>query len=275
MLNGDTLKLDILLTAGFGASLYYFFKGLQVFREYRVLMDTPQTPIRSVAMGLVDIHGKATTDQPVTSPVTNTPCCFYKVDIERWITDKSGGNWIQIATDAEGPRFYLEDASGKVLVDAHHAEYDLLPSACVVTARDSSSPGERIVSKRKRASRGGREPLPPADLFSYAAGASARHSAWGGGVHGRFRLTEFLVVPDHWYDITGTCVENPKPQDERDRSMIAKGTHEPTFLITWRGEKEIRGTLRKRAAKHIFGGGAVAIVCLGLFLLIHGWLFGH
>ena len=70
---------------GFGAGLYYFYKGFRTFREYRVLMDTPEIPIRSVAMGLVEIHGKATGIPPIPSPVTQTPCFFYKVDIEHWV----------------------------------------------------------------------------------------------------------------------------------------------------------------------------------------------
>jgi hypothetical protein len=74
------------------------------------------------------------------------------------------------------------------------------------------------------------------------------------------------VLPEHWYDLTGTCVENPKPRDENDRNMIVKGTHEPTFLLTWRSEKEIRRTLRHRAVKCIFAGAVVAVTCLGILL---------
>ena len=55
--------------------------------------------------------------------------------------------------------------------------------------------------------------------------------------------------------------------------MIMKGTNEPTFLITFRSEQEIRKTLRNRAAKSIFGGGILAVVCVGIFLAKHSWLF--
>ena len=55
--------------------------------------------------------------------------------------------------------------------------------------------------------------------------------------------------------------------------MIVKGTNEPTFLITWRSEKEMRKTLRNRSAKCIFGGAILAVACLGIFLAKHGWLF--
>lgn len=111
---------------GFGGGIYYFFKGFRTFREYRVVEDTPEMPIRSIAMGLVRVHGKALGDELVSSPVAHTPCFFYKVDIEKWQQDKDGGHWSKYRTDADGVRFYVQDGSGKVLVDPHNAEYDLV-----------------------------------------------------------------------------------------------------------------------------------------------------
>ena len=272
MSSDDSIKADFWLTVGFGAGLYYFYKGFRTFREYRVLADTPELPIRSLAMGLVEIHGQARIGQPVPSPVTQTPCCFYKVDIERWVKDKNGGHWSHTATDAGGPRFYLEDTSGKVLVDAHNAEYDLLQNAKVETGRGLGSGLGRLL--------GGIGSSSPAsgfkgDLWAYASDAVARHKGgnmFGGGTGSgeRYRLTEYLVVPDHWYDLTGTCVENPEPKDDYDRNMVMKGKNEPTFLISWRGEKEIERTLRNRAVKYIFGGAILSIVCLAILLAKYG-----
>src|SRR5208337_1205120 len=127
--------LEVAAVAGFGAGLFWFIKGFRIYREYRVLADTPEIPIRSVAMGLVEIHGQAKGPQTVLAPVTKTPCFFYKVDIERWVRDKNGGHWSHAATQAEGTRFYIEDATGKVLVDAHGAEYDLIQTTKRETGR--------------------------------------------------------------------------------------------------------------------------------------------
>ena len=271
MSSDDSTKIDLWLALGFGAGLYYFYQGFRVFREYRVLMDTPEIPIRSVAMGLVEVHGKATGVPPVPSPVTKTPCFFYQVDIEHWVTDKNGGHWSHLCTDCDGPRVYLQDTTGKVLVDAHNAEFDLIQTGRMETRGSgwktlfsgiSSSTGPTGVSF---------------DLGTYASEAVARHKGTGlfssSGSGQRYRLTEHLVIPEHWYDITGTCVENPEPQDEHDRNLLVKGTNEPTFLITWRSEQEIRRTLRNRAAQRIFGGGILAVVCLAIFLAKYGWLF--
>jgi hypothetical protein len=90
---------------------------------------------------------------------------------------------------------------------------------------------------------------------------------------GRYRFTEYCIVPDHSYDVTATCKENPAPQDEHDRNMLLKGTNEPTFLISYRTEKQIESRLRWRAAGYVFGGAVLAIGALAIFLAHHGWLF--
>src|SRR5579862_6927006 len=82
MSSDASTKIDVWLTIGFGAGLYLFYEGFKTFREYKVLADTPEIPIRSVAMGFVQVHGQATGVPPVMSPVTKSPCFFYKVDIE-------------------------------------------------------------------------------------------------------------------------------------------------------------------------------------------------
>ena len=44
-------------------------------------------------------------------------------------------------------------------------------------------------------------------------------------------LIERCVLPCHEYDITGTCSENPVARDETERTVIRKGTNEPTFIV--------------------------------------------
>ena len=112
------------LFLGTGAGVWIFFKGFRVFREFKIVADTPRMPIRSIPMGLVQVRGQALSDQLIPSPVTHTPCCFYQVKIERYETGEHGG-WKHYRTDMDGAKFYLQDQTGKVLVDSYAAEYDL------------------------------------------------------------------------------------------------------------------------------------------------------
>lgn len=284
------------MVVGLGAGVFLFFKGFRVYREYRILEDTPEVPIRSVAMGLVHIHGKARGGHLVPSPVSKTPCFFYKVDIDMWKTNsKGGGSWTHYKTVASGVPFYLEDSSGKVLMDAHGAEYDLIQTVKRETGRGLGSGLARLFSDKPDPALMTGALVTDDELISYAqsavstgGGASVLGSvrqltigvSWnmnlGGGGSGsssrRYRFTECCILPDHWYDVTGTCVENPAPQDEHDRNMIRKGENEPTFLISWRAEKEIERMLRNRAALYVFGGAALSVVCLGGLLFRLGWL---
>lgn len=49
MSNSDNLAVYAFL--GFFAGLYIFFKGFRQFRNYLLVEDTPEIPIRGVAMG--------------------------------------------------------------------------------------------------------------------------------------------------------------------------------------------------------------------------------
>jgi hypothetical protein len=112
------------LLLGTGAGVWIFFKGFRVFREFKIVADTPRMPIRSLPMGLVQVRGQALTDQLIPSPITHTPCCFYQIKIERYETGEHGG-WKHHRTAMDGAKFYVQDKTGKVLVDSYSAEYDL------------------------------------------------------------------------------------------------------------------------------------------------------
>jgi hypothetical protein len=339
-------------------------------------------------MGLVHVRGKATGEQRVISPVTGMPCFFYKVEIDRWETKDDSGQWTRYRTDADGVPFHLADGTGKVVVEAHAAELDLLQTGMRkvhdtprVSALSAPSPRSATVptdddlrryvsevgvkrlgsmvgrgldalgplkdpdkEQKKKAvvemfTRGLRSPDavqklmslqqplmqrrleemgPQSDPFQEQARREAmeamKHPVDSaefaehiqqvmGNLHdpqqrqhvmhamesmarvqqgglaammpaasGEYRLTEFCIVPDQTYEVTGTCVENPAPTDQHDRNKIVKGQSEPTFLISCRNEKQIKSNLRRRAALYIFGGAGLSTVCVAILLFKYGLL---
>jgi hypothetical protein len=334
------------LLLGLGAGVWLFFKGFRVMREYKVLEDTPRIPIRSVPMGFVHIRGQAQSAQLIPSPVSQTPCCFYKVDIDEWKSEGRSRTWVRCSTDFNGYQFHLADDTGKILIDAHAAEYDLpLTATRVVDSNGSASNDAHLlqyvqfarthsftdrmaqaVDKRftkagasdnpqlqaKRealrdvfagissATQGGKPPIealqrlfnatgPLADPVKeqkrqmllqnlQLAGAASQSGLLDhlmpemGPASGRFRLREYVVTPGQEYLISGTCMENCDSAAEQDRSMIAKGPHEPTFVISTKSDVQIHHALEKRALLMIFGGAAAALLCT-VGLLVHFGLF--
>ena len=366
---------------GFFAGLYIFFKGFRQFRNYLLIADTPEIPIRSVPMGFVQVHGNAQGEKTIPSPVSHTPCFAYKVVIERWESrsGNQGAGWRHHRTDVDGVAFYLADATGKVLVEARGADLDLPQTArCEAGGGVSAATGvaatqqellkyvsqadahwmgswvERGLKHVSPLADSGKEqqrqalmgafqftpgspdfmrgmmtmmaPMMQQRLQSMGAQSDPQHeearqvmlqafthppgspefleslkqvealagkpesthkfnlvlrAASGDGeavgglfsaASGRYRFTEYCLVPAATYNISGTCVENPHPQDVNDRNMIVQGTNEKEFLISSRTEKQVESRLRWRAAGMVAGGAALSVICLVILLAKLGML---
>jgi hypothetical protein len=176
------------LLLGIGAGVVLFFKGFRKFREYKIVCDTPRMPIRSIAMGLVHVKGKARRDQLLSSPLTRTACCFYRVKIERWESGKDGG-WKACGLDSDGRKFSLQDDTGAVLIDSDGAEFDL-----------PGSPPRIVNSDRPQAASGSgpgdRELL---EYVQYARGH------------------QFVAKAQHWLEKKGTLAD---PRREQGRQAL-------------------------------------------------------
>jgi len=246
-----------ILTWCFGYPAYHFFlRGFRSYRQYRLLADMPEIRIGAIPMGLVQIHGKAHGAPSLTSPVTKNPCFLYKVLIEEYTPARRS----RFVPDVRVGKFSLVDATGEVLVDPNGAELDLIENS---VREIGGSRTENSVEPGARAS----------ELESYCEEFMHRFplgrmstSPWV-----KYRLTEYCVLPGHWYDVTGTCVENPDPSDSSHRNMIVKGSKENTLLISWRSERVVEERLRHRATRYILGGAIVALSYPALLFWLWGW----
>lgn len=119
-----------------------FFVAFKQYREYRILADAPKAKVRSMPMGLVHLKGKAT-GEPLTSPLTGTRCFTFTADIAEWVrtrTKKGGTKWTWRTTagDDDLKQFYLDDGTGRVLVQPGGAEQgiDLQPTFSCEIGKD-------------------------------------------------------------------------------------------------------------------------------------------
>lgn len=85
------------------------------------IRNTPTSKVRAVAVGLVELSGKARCLDKLLSPITKSPSAYYEVCAEYYYHTKKSSGWRTFYRDISNKRFYLEDDTGKVLIDPNDA----------------------------------------------------------------------------------------------------------------------------------------------------------
>lgn len=250
----------VLLGGTLAVGLYYFFKGFRVYWKFRLLENVPLIAIRGVAMGFVRVRGRASGEEVLTSPVSNQPCYYYKLLVEKFTKDKDNREWWVVwRNDSDAVPFYLEDETGKVLIYPRGAELDLSRSARVLVAGELPDKlGGRIEPASVEEARD-----PELNLYRAMATLGA-----GGPEVGRYRLTEHAIFSGADYDLAGTCFPNPLSKGDGDRKMIKKGKTDETFVISDRSSAGVTQRLDLVATLHIYGGALLAVVSAALITLV-------
>jgi len=107
------------------AGVYVFYRGFRMLQRKRLIENTPTSKIRSAAIGLVEVSGLANGPYTIPAPVSQLPCYFHRTMV--WIYVQSGKNkrWKKVVDVRLQVPFYLEDETGRVLVDPSDAELDI------------------------------------------------------------------------------------------------------------------------------------------------------
>src|SRR5205814_3004724 len=118
---------NALVLAGIGAAagVYWFYKGFRLLQRKRLILNTPASKIRSASMGLVEISGLATGPYVINSPLTQMSCYYYRSIAWQYQQRGKNSEWVKVAEETLHVPFYIDDGSGKLLVDPSGAEMDL------------------------------------------------------------------------------------------------------------------------------------------------------
>jgi hypothetical protein len=253
-MNGDEDIFWAFLGTGFGA--WTFFKGFRVLRNKRLVENTPTSKCRSVAMGFVEVSGKARGDLTFPSLIGQVPCYCSEIKIERYEKRGKSSSWHEVHKRSKSVDFYVEDETGRVRVNPVEAEFDL---SCDVEYESESG----LVTWLKQAlSNEEVQTRPIKDLFySYCI-------AQGVGWRGPMRFKEYNLCPGGPVFVMGTAGEVPGVQDENLRVLIRKGQHHPWFFIAEGSQKDVLQKLGRNTWLYILGGMALTLISLG-------WLLGR
>jgi hypothetical protein len=193
---------------GILAGVYLFFNGFRLLQRKKLILDTPASKIRSASLGMVELSGLANGPYTVPAPITERRCYFYRTAVWEWRRQGRSSQWVKVAAECAHVPFFLDDNTGKVLIDPRGAELDL---HCDFQQQFSDS----IFSSDDGA---------PPNVRAFLS----RHGLMTGN---KIKVEEYCIKPKNAMFVLGTLAENhgqvlaPKPifDDEHDTRISKDG----------------------------------------------------
>lgn len=184
--SSDPRGLVLWFLVGFGAGIGLFIYGFRLLQRRRLILDTPFSKIRSAAMGMVEVSGLAVGPYTMVAPITTHPCYYYSTAVWEYKQNGKNKNWVKVAGECMHLPFFVDDNTGRVLVDPRGANLDL--------HRDFQQEFCDSFFTTK-------EPM-PGNVRSFLS----RH---GIVTYNKIKVEEYCIKPKNSLFILGTLGENP------------------------------------------------------------------
>lgn len=107
-----------------GASLAGFYFTFYNWRRLRLIEDAPTARVRSAHQGYLELEGdgRLMDGEPIIAPLTSSHCLWYRFKIEEKQKRGDSEEWKVIQQGISDNLFYLEDETGRCVVDPEGAE---------------------------------------------------------------------------------------------------------------------------------------------------------
>ena len=249
-----------------------FVMGFVTMRKYRIIRDTPRSKIRSMAMGIVEIHGSVEADQLIKSPFSKTDCVYYKFEILEYRKSssskgkKSTYEWRKVSSGERWVPFFAVDETGKALVEPDKAEFEVSFKKGFYQKTKGIFGSFKGISNIIKTLKSW-DPTDPASLDTSEwelEPLSSRSGSRSPKVGDR-KYNEFYIEPGDTLFVLGTAVHQP---DAPDNVVIRRGKNEKTFIIADKSEKSVLKKLKSTMVISFIAGGiffAAGIVMLLMF----------
>lgn len=287
---------------GFGFGIWSFFWGFKRLRRKRIIENIPTSTVRGLALGLVELVGKAKKTNSLTSPLTQTECVFYRYTVERYQSSGRSGRWVTIAKgDSFFSLFWLDDGTGKIMVFPKGAELFLpvdyefntgfgrtLPSSLITFMEKNGlsykafigtnrlrfkewyiREGETVyalgTAKKQRNAIEDHKKLLIERLDKLKTN-SEKMTKIDLDKDGKVNAEEWdLAVAKVEQDLLKKKLESFNIEDPTD-VVISKGEMQKIFIISDHSQKELIKKLSWQAFSGVFGGAALALAILAYLL---------
>lgn len=286
--------------------VWFFFKGFKRLRRKRLIENIPTSTIRGLALGMVELIGKAKRKNLLKSPLTGMDCVLYRYTVERYEQRGKSSRWVIVA---EGNSFYcpffVDDGTGQILVFPQGAEF-ILPTDYEFTSGWLSSIPQNLIEFMQnngityRGFLGNyqmrfKEWYVSEDDTVYVLGTANKANDFMDDHKLRLlkRISELKKDPNFMKEadvnkdgnvsqeewaVAVSKVEQEVLQKELENNssadvfdvIVSKTGNEKTFIISDQSQKELTHKLGMQATMGIFGGGILALAMLWLLLISFG-----
>ena len=168
------------------AGVYLFYRGFCLLQRKRLILDTPASKIRSASMGLVEINGLATGPYTMPAPITGIHCYYFHTIAWQWQQRGRSSEWVKVADESLHLPFFLNDNTGRVLIDPQGAEMDIHRDFHDEFSTSLFSSGLEI----------------PSNIATFLA----RHSV---SSDKKIKIDEYCIKPKNALFVLGTMAQNP------------------------------------------------------------------
>lgn len=123
--SSDGFWLVLIAIAGAVGGVALFFRGFRMLQYKRLILNTPFSKVRSASIGLVEVSGMPTGPKTIPAGITGDPCYYYRVKAWQWVESGKDHKWEQVLDESMSVPFFLDDGTGKVLINPQGADLDV------------------------------------------------------------------------------------------------------------------------------------------------------
>jgi hypothetical protein len=265
--------------SGVIAGLYLFFRGFQLLQRKRWLEDTPVTKIAAAALGQVKIVGKATGPYTLLSPLAAEDCYYYRAVAWNGRNAQDEQKFEARATETIFAPFFLEDETGRLMIDPRGAQLELPSEFDEAISANSMSECARRFLRRHGLSTSGETTVseyvikPGDSLLVWGAlgeaGAPGREyqstclSREAADLQRREQFDAMGVPPSGLPEAAANAVAD---FDLHPRVILCAGQDRQPLVLSRENPQRMIDDLARRSMFDIWGGPALALFSLGLVM---------
>lgn len=272
---------------GVGFGIFLFFRGFPFLKRKRLIQNTPTSTIRGAALGAVEVSGTVVGPYTLISPLSESDCFYYHA-----VARSAGEEEKKVAEEVLYAPFFLDDGTGRVMVDPRGAEMELRPAVdeeyspatgdaftrhFVVRRGLSSSlratlqeycicPGDHLFVLATLRENPGRESAADCLAGDAAQGQQGFLSAAAADLQRRAAIESVLPPGSAVPPMPRATPVESEVFDLNPPVVLMKSTSGEPFFISWRSQRDVVQELAMRSILYIWGGPALALA--GLWLLV-------